>query len=117
MRRDAFIKAGGWDEDYFLFGEDIDLCMCLAQAGYQIMFYPQTTVIHHFGISTGLKPHVQGETQVDHEDRLRAYHAFFNSMKIFYDKHYASKYGLFLRWVIFRAIEMKRRRNLTGLVV
>jgi len=117
VRREAFIAAGGWDEDYFLFGEDIDLCLCLAGAGYQIMYYPQATAIHHLGVSTGLKSHPRKQNPVVLQDRLRAYHAFFDSMKIFYDKHYAEKYGRILRWVIFKAIEMKRRQRLGELKI
>jgi len=117
VRREAFIDAGGWDENYFLFGEDIDLCLCLAKANYRVMYYPQATAVHHFGTSTGLKPHSQKQAIVAPGDRLRAYHAFFDSMKIFYDKHYAKKYGSIFRWAVFLAIELKRRRRLGELSV
>jgi len=36
-----FDQIGRWDEDYFFYGEDIDICYRLQQAGYQIIYYPK----------------------------------------------------------------------------
>ncbi|MEM8930718.1 MAG: glycosyltransferase family 2 protein [Acidobacteriota bacterium] len=46
LRRDAFESIGGFDEDYFLYFEDVDLCMRLRQAGWRLADAPSATVVH-----------------------------------------------------------------------
>ena len=53
MRRTAIDKAGGaFDEDYFMYFEDGDLCYRIRKAGYTNIYFPETTVIHYKGEST-----------------------------------------------------------------
>ncbi|HAY33249.1 MAG TPA: glycosyltransferase family 2 protein [Ignavibacteria bacterium] len=49
IRKDVFLKAGGFDEKFFLFYEDADLCKRLKDAGYKNMFYPFCNIIHYKG--------------------------------------------------------------------
>ena len=56
VRRDALIKAGLWDEGYFLHCEDLDLCMRFKQVGRKILFVPDVAVIHHKGQSSQRRP-------------------------------------------------------------
>jgi len=116
-RRNAFVQVGQWDGDYFLFGEDIDLCYQLVEAGFKIMYFPQAQAIHQLGSTTGLKPHSPGSTPVPMNDRLRSFHAFYDSMKIFYDKHYVDRYGFLTRAIVFGAIALKRKMGLRKLTV
>jgi GT2 family glycosyltransferase len=109
VRRDAFVEAGGWDEDYFLYAEDIDLCYVLKQHGYKVMFYPQARVLHYHGMTTGLKRHSQDVAVYDAADRERAYDAFYDTMKTFYDKHYREQYSPIVRWLVFAAIDVRQR--------
>jgi GT2 family glycosyltransferase len=53
IRRPAFEAVGGFDETYFMYFEDADLCYRLTAAGWQIHFTPATTVVHVGGASTG----------------------------------------------------------------
>ena len=46
-RRAALAEVGGFDEDYFLYVEDMDLCYRVRQRGYTILYFPEVTVIHH----------------------------------------------------------------------
>jgi len=46
VRREAFEKAGGFDENFFLWFEDTDLLRKVAKAGYKIVYYPQAEVRH-----------------------------------------------------------------------
>ena len=108
-RRDAFESAGRWDEDYFLYAEDIDLCYVLKQRGYKVMFYPQARALHYHGMTTGLKRHSQDIAVYSADDRERAYNAFYDTMKTFYDKHYRSKYSPLARWLVFAAIDLRKR--------
>jgi hypothetical protein len=52
VRRTAFERVGGWDEDYFLHCEDLDLCMRLGLDGSKILFVPDANVIHSQGVSS-----------------------------------------------------------------
>jgi N-acetylglucosaminyl-diphospho-decaprenol L-rhamnosyltransferase len=51
VRRDAFEAIGGFDERYFLYCEDIDLCRSLRAGGYDLRFEPAATVRHIGGAS------------------------------------------------------------------
>jgi len=52
VRREAFDNIGGWDEDYFLYFEDDDLCYRLNRSGWLVEYYPESKVIHYGGKST-----------------------------------------------------------------
>jgi GT2 family glycosyltransferase len=45
-RREVLAMVGGFDEDYFLYAEDMDLCYRLRQRGYTVLFCPEVTVTH-----------------------------------------------------------------------
>ena len=117
VRRDIFEQAGRWDEDYFMFGEDIDLCYQIKKLGYRIMFYPQATALHYHGVTTGLKQHSQGLSPIDPEVRERVYNSFFDTMKMFYIKNYKTKYGRVIRWLVFLAIDLKRQLGMRRKIV
>jgi N-acetylglucosaminyl-diphospho-decaprenol L-rhamnosyltransferase len=52
IRRDAFNSVGGFDEGYFLYQEEVDLCYRLRAAGWEIHYAPVATVLHVGGAST-----------------------------------------------------------------
>ncbi len=56
-RRRALEEVGGFDERYFMFAEDMDLCWRLRQAGWLIGFCPAAEVTHHEGISRRAHPY------------------------------------------------------------
>ena len=92
-----------------MFGEDIDLCYQLKQRGYRVMFYPQARALHYHGLTTGLKRHSQDVAVSTPEERRRAYNAFYDTMKTFYDKNYRNRYGPVLRWLVYQAIDLKKK--------
>ncbi|MFQ5450715.1 MAG: glycosyltransferase family 2 protein [Nitrospinaceae bacterium] len=51
--RKIFREVGGFDEHYFLFNEDVDLCQTLKQQGYRVIYFPHARVFHHIGSSRG----------------------------------------------------------------
>lgn len=53
IRREAFEGIGGFDEAYFLYGEEMDLCWRLRRAGWRVRFTPEAEVVHVEGASTG----------------------------------------------------------------
>lgn len=52
VRRDVFEKVGFWDENYFLYYEDMDLCYQISKSGYRVVYYPEAEITHLFGQST-----------------------------------------------------------------
>jgi GT2 family glycosyltransferase len=52
IRREAFDAVGGFDEAYFLYQEEVDLCYRLRAAGWEIHYAPVATVLHVGGAST-----------------------------------------------------------------
>lgn len=46
MKRERFLEVGGFDERFFLFFEDTDLCRRLQEKGYQVWYYPASSMIH-----------------------------------------------------------------------
>jgi GT2 family glycosyltransferase len=56
LRREAFEAVGGFDEAFFFFVEDVDLCKRLTQAGFEIWFEPRASVVHHWGGSWTKRP-------------------------------------------------------------
>jgi len=55
-RREVLEAAGGFDEDFFLYFEDIDLCARLRKAGGRLLFDPSVTVVHEGGSTTAPRP-------------------------------------------------------------
>ena len=74
MRKEALDKAGHLDEDFFMYGEDIDLSYRLLKAGYDNWYLP-LPILHYKGEST-------------HKSSFRYVHVFYQAMLIFFKKHY-----------------------------
>ncbi len=53
MRREAFLEAGGFDEAYFAYFEDADLCWRFWLRGYTVRYAPRARALHAYGGSTG----------------------------------------------------------------
>ncbi len=73
-RTDVLQHLGGFDEDFFMYGEDIDLSYRIVKAGYENWFLP-TPMVHYKGEST-------------HKDSMRYVRVFYDAMLIFYRKHF-----------------------------
>lgn len=106
-RRSVLNKVGLFDEDYFMYSEDIDLCYRIKQAGYKVMYVPTISIIHHKGVSSGLKKFTQEVTTATLETRLRSVNAFYSTMEIFYKKHIAENYPFFVNWLVYLGINIK----------
>ena len=51
VRREAFEQVGGFDEGYFMYVEDVDLCTRLRRVGWSVLFSPEVEVVHEVGVS------------------------------------------------------------------
>ncbi|MGH9036094.1 MAG: glycosyltransferase family 2 protein [Acidimicrobiia bacterium] len=57
LRRSALDGVGGWDERYFMYVEDVDLCWRLRTAGWRVAYEPGAAVEHLLGVSTAGAPY------------------------------------------------------------
>jgi len=57
VRRSAFEQVGGFDESYFMYAEDVDLCWRLGQYGWRAAYAPAGEVVHRQGVSTDHHPY------------------------------------------------------------
>lgn len=106
-RRSVLDKVGLFDNDYFMYAEDIDLCFRIKEAGFKIMYVSEVSIIHFKGISSGIKKHSSEMTTASFETRLKTLNAFYESMIIFYKKHLAEKYPFFINWLVYLGINLK----------
>jgi GT2 family glycosyltransferase len=56
VTREAFVAAGGFDEDFFIYLEDTDLCWRIWLSGFQVITAPTSVVHHHFGTTSIIIP-------------------------------------------------------------
>jgi GT2 family glycosyltransferase len=84
-RRDVLESVGGFDERYFLYWEDADLCRRLRARGYHVRYVPNATAVHAVGQSSKTAP-------------ARAIRAFHDSAYLYYETHVAPDSGL-KRWL------------------
>jgi N-acetylglucosaminyl-diphospho-decaprenol L-rhamnosyltransferase len=59
MRREVVKQVGGFSTDYFMYAEDMDLCVKVARAGHAILYVPEAEIVHHGGGSSSRRqePH------------------------------------------------------------
>jgi len=91
IRKEVLDRIGLLDESFFMYGEDIDLSYRITQAGYKNYYFPETRIIHYKGEST-------------RKGSLNYVILFYNSMKIFAQKHYSKKNQRLLTFFINVAI-------------
>ena len=87
-------KAGGFDEIFFMYGEDIDLSYRIQKAGFKNYYFPHTTIIHFKGESTQRKS-------------IQYIRNFYGAMLLFVKKHYRKQPGNLYTVVINVAIVFK----------
>lgn len=91
MRAQALAQAGPLDDSFFMYGEDLDLCYRIKQAGWQVWYWPAVAVRHLKGESSRQRPG-------------RMTFEFFRSMHLFYAKHQAPHRSTVLNVLVVSAI-------------
>ena len=77
IRKEVYEKVSGFDEQFFMYGEDLDLCYRIQKSGYKVFYVHSTQVIHYKGEST--KRSNLDETKL-----------FYDAMHLFVKKHLSS---------------------------
>lgn len=94
MRKEALDKTGLLDEDYFMYGEDIDLSYRIVKAGYKNFYLADTSIIHYKGESTK-------------KGSLNYVYIFYKAMAIFARKHFSGSYATAFNFMISLAIYLR----------
>jgi GT2 family glycosyltransferase/lipopolysaccharide/colanic/teichoic acid biosynthesis glycosyltransferase len=95
LNREAYDKTKGFDTDFFMYGEDLDLCYRIQKSGMKVYFNSETEIIHYKGESTK-------RSQID-ETKI-----FYDAMHQFVRKHFSSsifieailQFGIMLRKIL-----------------
>lgn len=106
MRRSVGEQVGWWDEDYPLYGEDIDFCYRINEAGYRNLYYPAVTVLHYKGVSTGMSKQSKAVSTAKKSTTNQVKIWSIQAMETFYRKHYAKKYPFFITWLVYLGIKL-----------
>jgi N-acetylglucosaminyl-diphospho-decaprenol L-rhamnosyltransferase len=89
VRREALVQVGGFDERFFMYCEEIDLCRRIRAAGWAIYCVPHARIVHLVGQST-------------QQFRDRMFVALWRSRYLMFDKHN----GPLFRWLVRRLVRL-----------
>ncbi|CAH1208383.1 N-acetylglucosaminyl-diphospho-decaprenol L-rhamnosyltransferase [Paenibacillus allorhizoplanae] len=94
VRRETIEHVGMLDEEFFMYGEDIDWCYRIKEAGWVNYYYPKTQIVHHKGASSRRKPY-------------KIIYEFHRAMILFHNKHYRKKYSWFTNAMVYIGVGVK----------
>ena len=89
VRRETIQEVGLLDEDFFMYGEDIDWCYRIKSAGWQVVYFSPAQILHHKGGS--------GSSE-------KLLNEFYRSMYLFYKKHYQMQYPWYVTALTYGGI-------------
>ena len=101
VRKDILDTLKGFDEDFFMYGEDVDLAFRIKRLGYAIIYDPTYTVLH-LKNQSGIKR----KNDIAIQKKTRKY--FYESMAIFYKKHYEKNYPRLISQLVYAVINRKK---------
>jgi O-antigen biosynthesis protein len=104
IRRKLFEELGGFDEQFFMYGEDLDLCRRVGEHGMQVWYNPEIRVVHLKGRSSAKRA-------------IQSRIAFYEAM-IIYSRKYEHLHGAFFPgWLIFIGIALQAAVNIGARLV
>lgn len=94
FRRQVYEVTGGFDERFFMYGEDLDLCKQVFDHGWKTVFLHTAEIIHYGGASSK-------------KSRYQSIVNFYQAMWLYYYKHWGTKHGWPLQVVIWIGIKLR----------
>lgn len=91
VRNTVIEQVGALDEQFFMYGEDLDWCYRIGQAGWKIMYVPATQIVHYKGRST-------------REASIDALKLFYGAMVLFVRKHFGRGLYFLPQWILTAGI-------------
>lgn len=99
-RKNILEELGGFDNDFFMYGEDLDLSYRIKNKGHKIMYYPDFSVLH-------LK-YQSGIQNADRNIGRKTHDYFYNAMHVFYNKHRAPHHNRITNFLVHFFINLKK---------
>jgi N-acetylglucosaminyl-diphospho-decaprenol L-rhamnosyltransferase len=96
VRREVLKKVGVFDENFFMYGDDLDLCVRMARAGYKIIYDGRVQIMHLKGVSVAK----------DYDSMSRA---IFDANREVYLKHFNPRGSRLVRWKYVLAFGVWKR--------
>jgi N-acetylglucosaminyl-diphospho-decaprenol L-rhamnosyltransferase len=97
VRGETLARVGGFDEQFFMYCEEIDLCRRIKAAGWAIYCVPEAEIVHHVGQST-------------RQFRDRMFVALWRSRFLMFDKHESVWFRRAARWLVRLGLGAEARR-------
>lgn len=94
VRQETIQQVGGLDETFFMYGEDVDWCYRIKQAGWGIHYHAATYIVHYKGASSRRKP-------------LKIIYEFHRAMWVFHRKHYKQQSSWITNAAVYCGIALK----------
>ncbi|NLT77248.1 MAG: glycosyltransferase family 2 protein [Planctomycetes bacterium] len=91
IRKSVVDVIGVLDENFFIYGEDMDWCLRAKKAGWKVMYYPHAQILHYKGV--GCKT-----------NNLKTTYEFYRAMVLFHRKHFARECSLLTNLVVYIGI-------------
>ncbi len=104
VRREVIQEVGGFDEDFFMFGEDLDWCWRVKRHRYKVFYLGDQRVVHHKGASVRTEPQKMN------------WH-FHRAMFLFHKKHLVERYPFFVNWAVYTGISVRYALKSLGMVL
>ena len=101
VRKDVLDRTGGFDEVFFMYGEDVDLSYRIQKAGFKNYYFSGSSIIHFKGEST-------------RKGSLNYVRLFYNAMSVFVGKHYGSGRAGTFGFLIYIAIWFRAAMTAIG---
>ena len=93
IRDRALEDAGLLDETFFMYGEDIDLCYRIKEAGWKIVYHGKNSITHFKGASSK-------------KQKNKLIYEFYHAMYIYYKKHHAEESSFIVNIVVYFGISV-----------
>jgi hypothetical protein len=113
--RSILDKVHWFSEEYFLDGEDLDLCFKIRKLGWKIIYYPETFIYHIKGAAKGKAK--KTKSKVPFKIKLKSRLSSVNSMEIFYKKNLWSSYPLAFNYFVLFGIKCLKTIRIVKLAI
>lgn len=94
FRSQVYQELGGFDEIFFMYGEDLDFSKRVFDKGWKTVYVSDARIIHFGGQSSGKR-------------RVQSLVNFYESMWLYYKKHFYSQYNIFFNSIIWLGIKIR----------
>lgn len=95
MPRTVWQETKGFDEEFFMYGEDLDLCYRIKGKGYRVVYFAEAQMVH-----------LKGQSGLHTKSKDVIYH-FYNAMILFYKKHYIKQYNILVTCMVYCGVWLK----------